>query len=263
MVAPPNHGNAATLSLDSLLRILIVSPVRLLRDGLATMVKRRANVQSVAVAESTEAAITVLERFRPTFILLDVATEDGLSAARQLVASARAVRILGFAARALDHDIVAYASAGISGFVPREASAQDLFDAIDRTAKGELLCSPRIAATMFKRLVVLSKAPTKSNAGSPQLTEREAEIVRLIEDIYAARSSSFSLSHSENSRWTSALAGHDNSNNTATYLNTGTSTTTWPGDRYKSDPIGAAPSTQWFCHHTPTKRSSQCGEGRP
>lgn len=182
MVAPPNHGNAAALSLDSRLRILIVSPVRLLRDGLATMVKQRANVQSVAVAESTEAAIMVLEPFRPTFILLDVATEDGLSAARRLVATAGEVRILGFAARTLDHDIVAYASAGISGFVPREASAQDLFDAIDRTAKGELLCSPRIAAAMFKRLVALSKAPTKSNAGSPQLTEREAEIVRLIED---------------------------------------------------------------------------------
>src|SRR5262245_29446926 len=86
MVAPPNHGNAAALSLDSRLRILIVSPVRLLRDGLATMVKQRANVQSVAVAESTEAAIMVLEPFRPTFILLDVATEDGLSAARRLVA---------------------------------------------------------------------------------------------------------------------------------------------------------------------------------
>src|SRR5215813_403615 len=57
--------------------------------------------------------------------------------------------------------------------------------------------------------------------------------------IYAVRSSSCNLSHWENvySRWTSAVAGHDNSNKTAAYLNTGASTPTWPGERDKSDPI--------------------------
>src|SRR5262249_49422517 len=120
-------------------------------------------------------------RFTPTLILLDVATNDGLTVARRLADVANGVHILGFAARAHDHDVLAYASAGITGFIPREASAQDLLDAVDHAVNGELLCSPRIAAALFKRLAALSSAP-KSNAGSAQLTGREREVVRFIDE---------------------------------------------------------------------------------
>src|SRR5262249_24387216 len=135
--------NGAEAASDGL-QILIVSPVRLLRDGLAMLLRPRPNVQSVEAAESAELAVQALERFTPTLILLDVATDDGLTAARRLAGAANDVHILGFAARAHDHDVLAYASAGITGFIPREASAQDLFDALDRAVKGELLCSPRV-----------------------------------------------------------------------------------------------------------------------
>jgi DNA-binding NarL/FixJ family response regulator len=145
------------------------------------MLQQRANVQGAEVAESAEAAIEALERSAPTLILLDVAADDGLLVARRLAEAAPHVHILGFAARAYDHDVVAYASAGITGFVPREASAQDLFDAIDRAVNGELLCSPRVAATLFRQLAVLSNTP-KHGVGPTQLTGREREIVRFIDE---------------------------------------------------------------------------------
>jgi DNA-binding NarL/FixJ family response regulator len=181
MVSGPTQQSACAAPPNGGLRILIVSPVRLLRDGLAAMLQQRANVQSVQAAESAEVATEFLERFAPTLILLDVATDDGLSVARRLADAAGDVQILGFAARAHDHDVLAYAGAGITGFVPREASAQDLFDAIDRAVNGELLCSPRIAATLFKRLAALSSVP-KPSAGPAQLTGREREIVRFIDE---------------------------------------------------------------------------------
>jgi two-component system nitrate/nitrite response regulator NarL len=166
---------------DSGLDILIVSPVRLLRDGLATMLRQRENVRSVHTAESAEVAAEAVARLMPTLILLDVATEDGLSVARRLAGAAADVQILGFAARAHDHDVLAYASAGITGFVPREASADDLFDAIDRAFNGELLCSPRVAAALFRQVAVLSNVP-RPNGVPAQLTGRELEIVRFIDE---------------------------------------------------------------------------------
>jgi two-component system, NarL family, nitrate/nitrite response regulator NarL len=181
MMPGPAQRNAAEAASCVRLQILIVSPVRLLRDGLAALLRERPNVQSVEAAESTEWALQALERFTPTLILLDVATNDGLTVARRLAGAANGVQILGFAARAHDHDVLAYASAGITGFIPREASAQDLFDAVDRAINGELLCSPRIAAALFKRLAALSSAP-KPNAGSAQLTGREREVVRFIDE---------------------------------------------------------------------------------
>src|SRR5262245_59421333 len=176
----PGQHTAAEAASDRL-QILIVSPVRLLRDGLAVLLRQRPNVQSVEAVESAELAIEALRRSAPTLILLDVATDDGLTVARRLAGASNGAQILGFAARAHDHDVLAYASAGITGFVPREASAQDLFDAVDRAVQGELLCSPRIAATLFKHLAALSSAP-KPNVGPAQLTDREREIVRFIDE---------------------------------------------------------------------------------
>lgn len=181
MMPGPAQRNAAEAASCVRLQILIVSPVRLLRDGLAALLRKRPNVQSVEVAESTELAVQALECFTPTLILLDVATNDGLTVARRLAGAANGVQILGFAARAHDHDVLAYASAGITGFIPREASAEDLFDAVDRAVNGELLCSPRIAAALFKQLAALSSA-SKPNAGSAQLTSREREVVRFIDE---------------------------------------------------------------------------------
>ncbi|NJM92520.1 MAG: response regulator transcription factor [Rhodospirillaceae bacterium] len=162
-------------------QILLVSPVRLLRDGLAVMLQQRPRIQRVQTAESADAAIAALEQFMPTLILLDVATEDGLLTARRLAEAAEGLRILGFAARAYDHDVLAYASAGIAGFVPREASSQELFDAIDRVVNDELLCSPRIAATLFRQLATLSGRSKPTNGPGP-LTDREREIARFIDD---------------------------------------------------------------------------------
>jgi two-component system, NarL family, nitrate/nitrite response regulator NarL len=114
-------------------------------------------------------------------ILLDVATEDGLAAARRLAETAPEVQLLGFAARAQDHDVLAYAQAGITGFVPRDASTEDLFAAIERASRGEFLCSPRIAATLFRHLATLASVPHPAPAAGT-LTDREREILRCIDE---------------------------------------------------------------------------------
>ena len=180
--APANQNpeTAAGPCNDILMRILIISPVRLLRDGLATILERRARVHSVWSAANAETALAMLAKFNPTLILLDVASEDGLSAARRLMAAAARIHMLGFAAREYDRDVVAYAEAGMSGFVPRDASTDDLFKAIDCAMNGELLCSPSAAGTMYRRIAVMAGI-RGSDPGAPRLTGRERDIVRCID----------------------------------------------------------------------------------
>ena len=173
-------GNTADSACEEGLHLLIVSLVRLFRDGLTFMLEQRPGVRSVCAVESADAAISALERARPTLVLLDVASEDGLLAGRRIADAAPWLPILGFAARAQDHDVVAYARAGISGFVPCDASVTDLFDAIERAGKGELLCSPRAAGTLFRQLAALTGEP-RSELQRDQLTSREREIVSLID----------------------------------------------------------------------------------
>jgi len=155
MVGPSQPNATDTSSIEGI-ELLIVSLARLLRDGIATILQQHAAVTAVQTAENAELAIAALAQFTPTLILLDVATEDGLSVARRLSEAAAGIQMLSFAARAHDHDLLAYASAGITGFVPREASTEDLCAAVERAVRGEFLCSPPIAATLFRQLATLS-----------------------------------------------------------------------------------------------------------
>jgi two-component system nitrate/nitrite response regulator NarL len=185
MLADQDRRRPAEISeVPAGVRVLVVSPVRLLRDGLTGLLQRRFGAVNVCTAAGAESAVVALHEFAPTLILLDVATDDGLAVARTLSASVSNLQILGFAARAHDHDLLAYAKAGITGFITREASTRELFDAISRATRGEMLCSPRLAATLFRKLAELATEPTSPpSAAEPLLlTEREREIVCCIDE---------------------------------------------------------------------------------
>lgn len=162
-------------------RLLIVSRVRLLREGLASILSQRPRVDAVCSAAGVDSTLRLVRSFEPTLILLDISTEDGLQTARGLAEAAAGVPVLGFAARAGDDDVVAYAQAGVTGFIAREASTDEMFDSIERAAAGELLCSPRVAAALFRQLAALAIAQRTSSEPAV-LTGRERQVVRLIDD---------------------------------------------------------------------------------
>jgi DNA-binding NarL/FixJ family response regulator len=68
----------------------------------------------------------------------------------------------------------------MAGYVSREGSLHDLVAAIDSAARGEMLCTPRVAATLLRRVSSLAaeRPPAQPFA---RLTNRQLEIVRLIE----------------------------------------------------------------------------------
>jgi DNA-binding NarL/FixJ family response regulator len=86
-------------------------------------------------------------------------------------------RILAFAVREEIAAILDYAEAGADGFVTANSSVAELVEAIERTAGGELLCSPRIAAQLLRRAVA---PPPASETDSPLLTQREQQVLSLL-----------------------------------------------------------------------------------
>jgi DNA-binding NarL/FixJ family response regulator len=78
-----------------------------------------------------------------------------------------------------EESVLAFAEAGIAGYVPREGSVQDLVDAVERAVRGELQCSPQLAGAIIRRLAWRAAAGSDFPRGP--LTARETEIVRLID----------------------------------------------------------------------------------
>jgi two-component system nitrate/nitrite response regulator NarL len=165
-------------SIQSLIRIFIIAEVRLYREGLEQILDHEEPFQVVGAAPSLGAAVALLRRARPDVVLLDLAG-DGPTAARVLRLELPEAKLVALAIREVDAEVLAWAEAGMAGYVSREASLTELSATIRRAAAGELLCPPRITANLVRHLShVVAQRPT-ARVPAP-LTAREIDVVRLI-----------------------------------------------------------------------------------
>lgn len=170
--ARQTHGSAP-------LRLFVIASIRLYRDGLAEVLGRLPEVQEVDTAEDGTGGISRAREFEPGIVLLDMSMPNSAETARALVQVLPAVRIVALGVPETETHVLACAEAGIAGYVPREGSLDDLVATVRCVARGEAVCSPHIAASLMRRIAVLSQLGSPVRP-LPRLTEREKEIVHLI-----------------------------------------------------------------------------------
>jgi two-component system nitrate/nitrite response regulator NarL len=105
---------------------------------------------------------------------------ESLAAVRKLHDVVPGASFIALAVSETEDHIVAWAKAGVSGYVACDASAGELVTTITAVARGEAPCSPRMAAWLLKEVAALASAPDVEEADN-RLTRREREIVELIE----------------------------------------------------------------------------------
>lgn len=161
------------------LRILIVADIRLYRDGLAHLLDREDGLSVVGTASDPEHAIAQSQLGNVDIVLLDMAIPGSLTTTRLIVEGGPA-RVIGLGVTEIEQDVIACAEAGVSAYVPRDAVVSDLVQAIRSAERGELRCSPRMAATLFRHAAKSTLAPGKE-ADARSLTNRELGIVHLLD----------------------------------------------------------------------------------
>jgi two-component system, NarL family, nitrate/nitrite response regulator NarL len=160
-------------------RIFIVADIRLYREGLARCLGE--NYDVVGAASDGRDAVQGVSELRPELVLLDMAMLESAGTVRAIGELAPEVRVVALAVPETEGHVLACAEAGISGYVPREASLGDLVATIDSIASGEVVCSPRIVAGLFRRVARLA-AERPPDSPHTLLTNREAQIVALIDE---------------------------------------------------------------------------------
>jgi two-component system, NarL family, nitrate/nitrite response regulator NarL len=159
-------------------RILVVSAIRLYREGLAESLARTGRFEHVGTASDAEECLASVRRLEPDVVLLDLTIADALAAVRA-VAGLR-TKLIALGVREVETDVVEAAEAGVSGYVGREASLRELVEAVECTARGESPCPPQIAALLIGRIAAAARGPAPDRV--ERLTPREAEIVGLIDE---------------------------------------------------------------------------------
>lgn len=165
-------------------RIFIVSEVRIARDTLAQALPEFSWVAVAGSRSPDDRAVDEIAALRPDAVLVDWATVRGTTLVARLAAAAPGVKVIAFGVVEEEAEVFACAATGVSGYIPRDASLDMLVRMIGAVVRGELVCSPRMAAIMFRRIAALGAASPHNgcNGGGPPLTPREAEIADLLEN---------------------------------------------------------------------------------
>jgi len=160
-----------------MLRLAIVSDICFYRQGLAEALDRFPEFSVVGQACGWREALPMLRRRRPEVVLLDPEVGQERAAIGAVATAAGCAKIVALSVDE-EADVLRLAQAGISGYVTRDASMADVVTIIEQATRGELTCSPRIAASLLERVAVLARDIVPERDGP--LTGREWEIVGLI-----------------------------------------------------------------------------------
>jgi DNA-binding NarL/FixJ family response regulator len=178
----PGAIGAQRTALCPPLRVLFVSDVKFLCEGLPEILHQQSELAITWVAEDQNQALELILAVHPDAVLLDTALPSGLDAVASMVAAAPDIPVIALALVEAEHEILTWAEAGIAGFVPRSASVSDIIRTVNLAVRGEQICSGRVAGAMIRRLRQLAIVAREERYGdiSGRLTSREQEIAELV-----------------------------------------------------------------------------------
>lgn len=164
------------------IRLIIMSSVRLVREGLAATLHGRDGVVVVDAVDPSPKGIARIADAEPDVVLVDVGetNTDTVATARLIKAASAGVKLVAFGLDEIDDRVFACAAAGFCSYVPRECSAGELHRALVDAMEGRMHCAPHIASAMFNRLAGLLQERERPKA-LPSLTSRESEILALVQ----------------------------------------------------------------------------------
>jgi DNA-binding NarL/FixJ family response regulator len=160
--------------------VVVVAAIRLYREGLAEVLGRTGRLRVTGSAAGATQALGLLRHARPDVVLLDTSPPDAIDQARMLAAAAPATPIVAIGLAERENEVIAFAEAGACGYVTRDGSLADLVAAAESVAHGEAICSPRMAASLLRRIRLMAMERPAA-AGEPRLTAREIQIMGLID----------------------------------------------------------------------------------
>lgn len=174
-----HHAEPGRCSVHAL-QVLIASEVRFVRESLGEILGRGGTISVIGYCADFGQTLSMSRDLRPDMVLLDAAVRDGPLAVRRLREISAGLRVVVFALSESVESVLAWAEAGVAGYIPCTAGASDLCALVDDIGAGRQACSGVVAAGLLQRIAISSVAPAKAESGPQALTPRELEIVRLI-----------------------------------------------------------------------------------
>ena len=166
------------------IRVLLTDDQALFREGLETLLSVHKDIQVVGQASNGQEAVDLATKLVPNVVLMDMQMPvmNGVSAIRRMkgiLPDCRIIALTMFDDKELIFDAL---RAGAVGYLLKDVGSAQLAESIRRTARGESILDPSVAAKVlaeFSRVSSLVTANSMEALVEP-LSEREIEVLRLV-----------------------------------------------------------------------------------
>jgi len=170
------------------LRVMVVDDHPMWREGVARDLTE-AGFLVVATSGEGRQAIRVAAAARPDVVVLDLQLPDisGVEVVLGLRAALPQVRVLMLSASGEEQSVLDAVKAGATGYLVKSTAPAEFLDAVRRTAVGDPVFTPGLAGLVLGEYRRLATGPGpgagpagSAEPGTPRLTDRETEVLRLV-----------------------------------------------------------------------------------
>lgn len=164
------------------MRVVVADDQALVREGIATVLSLADGIEVVGQAGDGAEAVRLVRETEPDLVLMDLRMPvlDGVAATVQVLAVLPATRVLVLTTFDDDASIKRALDAGACGYLTKDASGAEVVAAAQAAAAGRTPLDARIAGRVVAGLP--DARPRSLRDRFPELTAREAEVLRLMAD---------------------------------------------------------------------------------
>jgi DNA-binding NarL/FixJ family response regulator len=168
-------------------KVFLVDDHPLVREWLAALINRQADLQVCGEADSAPAALQIIGQVNPDIAIVDISLEEGsgLELIKDIRASHPDARVIVLSM----HDEALYAErslrAGARGYIMKREATKRVLQAIRCVLGGKLYLSDKLAMLMAEKFV--EGRPGTAGSVVEKLSDRELEVFQLLGRGYGTR----------------------------------------------------------------------------
>ncbi|HYL40382.1 MAG TPA: response regulator transcription factor, partial [Candidatus Binatus sp.] len=159
------------------IRVLIADDHAVVRSGLRTFLELLPDIEVVGEAADGEVAVAEARRLAPDVVLIDLLMPrmDGITAIGEIKRQLPETELVAITSFIEEEKVTAALEAGASGYLLKDADADDVAEAIRAAHAGQVRLDPAVTRLLAQRLRDRHAAPA-----TEPLTGREREVLRLV-----------------------------------------------------------------------------------
>jgi DNA-binding NarL/FixJ family response regulator len=164
--------------------VLIVDDQTIVRAGFAALLSAQPDITVAGEAGDGREAVHLASLHRPDVVVMDIRMPgmDGIEATRRILTqpNSGSLRVLVLTTFDVDEYVYDALAAGASGFLLKDATADELVSAVRVVARGDSLLAPQVTGRLIHEFTRQRRNQPSPPAELASLTARETEVLVLI-----------------------------------------------------------------------------------